>query len=274
MFPVRLLRSTVITRFPTTMSLSDSHAAAARAVIDSRPALMTSLTGSENSISSSRPWVSQVPRLIFARALSPLTPEGSSSALAHCFPDDARLRLFGSLATFIGVTRPKRVRLRYGSRARLARLRTPHYWIRTLAWLPVKRATTGLGHFTQPDQPGLAWRTKSHKKQIERRDWRPQRIFVAIEVATQTLERFERVVRSGFMNTSRGELIYLPPGWKSTFVAGRIGVKLVCRNYPLDAASSACRKNYILPTYGSPDLDLFQPTLVLGEAETVVYSRR
>jgi hypothetical protein len=39
------------------------------------------------------------------------------------------------------------------------RFQTLHYWIRTLAWLPVKRATTGLGRFTQPDQPGLAWRT-------------------------------------------------------------------------------------------------------------------
>jgi len=67
---------------------------------------------------------------------------------------------FGSVAAFIRLTRPKRVRLRYGSRAHLARLRAHHYWIRTLAWLPVKRATTGLGHFTQPDQPGLAWRTK------------------------------------------------------------------------------------------------------------------
>src|SRR5262245_3364773 len=66
---------------------------AARAVIDSRPALMTPLSGDENSISSSRPWVSQVPRLIFARALSPLTPEGSPGAFARCFPDDARLRL-------------------------------------------------------------------------------------------------------------------------------------------------------------------------------------
>src|SRR5215467_4115267 len=68
---------------------------------------------------------------------------------------------FGSVAAFIRLTRPKRVRLRYGSRAHLARLRPHHYWIRTLAWLPVKRATTGLGHFTQPDQPGLAWRTKT-----------------------------------------------------------------------------------------------------------------
>jgi hypothetical protein len=64
---------------------------AARVVIDSHPVLMTPLSGAGNSIPSSRCWVSQVPRLISTRALSPLTPEGSSSALARCFPDDARL---------------------------------------------------------------------------------------------------------------------------------------------------------------------------------------
>jgi hypothetical protein len=140
---------------------------AARAVIDSRPALMTPLMGDENSISSSRCWVSQVPRLIFARALSPTTPEGSPSASARCFLDDTRLRLLWQFGRLQSVTRPKRVRLRYGSRARLARLRTHHYWIRTLAWLPVKRATTGLGRFTQPDQPGLAWRTRGHREYRE-----------------------------------------------------------------------------------------------------------
>jgi Recombinase zinc beta ribbon domain len=137
---------------------------AARVVIDSHPVLMTPLSGAGNSIPSSRCWVSQVPRLISTRALSPLTPEGSSSAYARCFPDDTRLRLIRQLGHLLGVTRPKRVRLRYGSRARLARLRTLHYWIRTLAWLPVKRATTGLGHFTQPDQPGLAWRTEEDEE--------------------------------------------------------------------------------------------------------------
>jgi hypothetical protein len=77
---------------------------------------------------------------------------------------------FGSVAAFIRLTRPKRVRLRYGSRAHLARLRAHHYWIRTLAWLPIKRATIGLGHFTQPDQPGLAWRTKIRLKRKQQAD--------------------------------------------------------------------------------------------------------
>jgi len=95
MFPVRLLRSTVVTRFVRYYEPVRLPSAAARAVIDSRPALMTPRMrrDKENSISSSRRWVSQVPRLIFARALSPLTPEGSTVANAHCFTADARLHL-------------------------------------------------------------------------------------------------------------------------------------------------------------------------------------
>ena len=133
---------------------------AARAVIDSRPTLVTPFTGDENSISSPRHWVSQVPRLIFAHALSPLTPEGSLSALAHCFLNDSRLRHLRKIG-----------RLHWCNEAgtsslalRLARspCEAPHpaLLLPTLARLPVKRATTGLGHFTQPDQPGLTWRTR------------------------------------------------------------------------------------------------------------------
>ena len=138
---------------------------ASQTVIDSRSELSAPSSGSENSISLTQRWVSQVPRLIFAYALSPLTPEGSTVANARCFPVDSRLhhlRQAGRLQE--SVTRPIRVRFRYGSHARLARLRTHHCWIRTLAWLPVKRATTGLGHFTQPDQPGFAWRTEEARR--------------------------------------------------------------------------------------------------------------
>ncbi|MDX2034015.1 MAG: hypothetical protein SF339_25300, partial [Blastocatellia bacterium] len=49
--------------------------------------------------------------------------------------------------------------------------RTHHYWIRALARLPVKRAITGLGHFTQPDQPGFAWRTEDAKAQRRVISW-------------------------------------------------------------------------------------------------------
>ena len=65
---------------------------AARAVIDSRPRLVTPFQGAENSISPPRRWVSQVPRLIFAHALSHSTPESSTVAPACCFTADAGLQ--------------------------------------------------------------------------------------------------------------------------------------------------------------------------------------
>ena len=43
--------------------------------------------------------VSQVPRLICPRALSPLTPESPTNASAHCFFVDGRLQFSGTLAT-------------------------------------------------------------------------------------------------------------------------------------------------------------------------------
>jgi hypothetical protein len=61
---------------------------------------MTPLTGDENSISSSRLWVSQVPLLIFARALSPYTPEGSSAHLPLASPTMLGFSRFGGLAAF------------------------------------------------------------------------------------------------------------------------------------------------------------------------------
>ena len=64
---------------------------ASRTVIDSRSELSAPTSGDENSISLTRRWVSQVPRLIIAYALSPLTPEGSTVANARCFPVDSRL---------------------------------------------------------------------------------------------------------------------------------------------------------------------------------------
>src|SRR5262249_49553757 len=131
----------------------------ARAVIDSRPALMTPLTGDENSISSSRCWVSQVPRLIFARALSPPTPESPSSALTRCFPDDARLRLIRQLGRFLGVTRPKMSSLALrltrspceaphapllDTHARLATCQTGNYRVGTFH--PTRSARLSLAH--------------------------------------------------------------------------------------------------------------------------------
>ena len=64
--------------------------------------------------------VSQVPRPIFPRALSPSTPEGPASAPARCFPAGVRLhplRKTGHLQLII--TRPNRVHFRYGSQVRI-----------------------------------------------------------------------------------------------------------------------------------------------------------
>ena len=60
--------------------------AAARQVMDSLPALSSRLA----------PWtprrVSQVPEFISRRALSPITPDGSTGAFARCFSADSRFR--------------------------------------------------------------------------------------------------------------------------------------------------------------------------------------
>ena len=63
---------------------------------------------------------SQAPRLIFPRALSPTTPEGPLAAFACCFTTGlSGFILVGGLATFVFLSRPNRVHLRYGSRVRL-----------------------------------------------------------------------------------------------------------------------------------------------------------
>ena len=72
--------------------------------------------------------VSQVPRLTFPHAPSPLTPASPPGSLARCSPDGGRLRHIrkvGQLA--VCVTRPKRVRLRYGSRVRRTGLQRRDY---------------------------------------------------------------------------------------------------------------------------------------------------
>ena len=60
--------------------------------------------------------VSQVPRLFFRRTPSPFTPESPTIAFPRFFTVGTGFILFGRLATLIGVTRPNRVRLRYGLR--------------------------------------------------------------------------------------------------------------------------------------------------------------
>jgi hypothetical protein len=68
--------------------------------------------------------VSQVPRLICPRVLSPSTPESPAVAFAHCFTASVRLhqaRETGHVP--VALTEPDRIRLRYGSRVRLPGLR-------------------------------------------------------------------------------------------------------------------------------------------------------
>jgi hypothetical protein len=98
----RPLRSTVITRFPATMSRSRR----------ARPPRR----------------VSQVPRLIFLRAPSPTTPRSPAAACAHCFTASVRFPLRAKIDHFpFALTRPKRVHLRYGSRICRSRLRRRDY---------------------------------------------------------------------------------------------------------------------------------------------------
>jgi hypothetical protein len=112
---LRPLRSTVVTRFLAHMGRSDSR--------PSRPRVMHSPRA---LACLRRPLrrVSQVPRLIFPHAPSPTTPESPVIALAPLLHH--RLQASSRMAAWplsVCITRPNRVRLRYGSRVRLARLR-------------------------------------------------------------------------------------------------------------------------------------------------------
>ena len=114
MFSVGSLGSTVISRFLATMDPSDSQR--------SRMKVMFFLHTLANS--SPLRWVSQVPRLIFPHALSPITPGGPMAAYTRFFTIGGGLH--HSLAGWplsSCVTRPNRVHLRYGSRVRSAGLR-------------------------------------------------------------------------------------------------------------------------------------------------------
>ena len=55
------------------------------------------------------------------------------------------------------VTRPNRVRLRYGSRVRLRQASSGESLHRPLARLPVEWVITGQAPFSLQDQPGLSW---------------------------------------------------------------------------------------------------------------------
>ena len=114
MSSVGSLRSTGIGRFLATMDPSDSQQGRITVMYFRHP--LTTLLPPR--------WVSQVPRLIFPRALSPTTPGGPMAAFVRFFTTGGGLH--HSLAGWplsICVTRPNRVHLRYGSRVRSTGLR-------------------------------------------------------------------------------------------------------------------------------------------------------
>jgi hypothetical protein len=112
---LRPLRSTVVTRFLATVGRSDSRPGPLPGVMFSPEALVASptsppgLPGSSTDLSS--------------RAV-PYHPEGPAAALAPYFAASIRLHPRGRTGHLqVPLTRPNWVRLRYGSRVRLARLR-------------------------------------------------------------------------------------------------------------------------------------------------------
>ena len=113
---------------------------------------------------------SQVPRQIFPRALSPVTPGDPMAAYAHYFTIDNGLHLNpggGPLSTC--VTRPNRVHLRYGSRVRSAGLR-PYGLLRgPPAPLPAERAINRVPTLqgTRSDRLCLALQIHTDKSSYE-----------------------------------------------------------------------------------------------------------
>ncbi len=131
MSSVGSLRSTVISRFLATMDPSDSQQGRITVICSHYP--LAALLPPR--------WVSQVPRPIFPRALSPITPGGPMVASARFFTIGGGLH--HSLAGWplsICVTRPNRVHLRYGSRVRSATLRPFGLLRGPPAPLPAERA--------------------------------------------------------------------------------------------------------------------------------------
>jgi hypothetical protein len=142
-------------RFFATMDPSDSRRSRA-AVMSSRPALAPPLPPRR---------VSQVPRLISPHAPSPITPEGPVTAFARCFATGSGLH--HSLAGWpppYSVTRPNRVRLRYGSHGRSARLRRKGHPLPRLRRFLLNEQLPGQPPFRLQDQPGLSWRSRATEK--------------------------------------------------------------------------------------------------------------
>ena len=82
---------------------------------------------------------SQVPPLFFRHTPSPYTPESPEAALTHFFAFGAGFTICGRLATLTCLSRPDRVRSRYGLRLCRPRLRRAGLPRPALGWLHVCR---------------------------------------------------------------------------------------------------------------------------------------
>ena len=147
----RPLRSTVITRFLATMSLSDSRSQPPCGyvfphTVGGSPTTEPGLPGSLADLSTR------------AVPFHPGEPDECTHPLLH-----RQWQASASLADWplpISVTRPIRVRLRYGSRVCRTRLRTANCSTPALVWLPVVRVIYRMNsfQFTRSARLGLAHR--------------------------------------------------------------------------------------------------------------------
>src|SRR5439155_22025269 len=134
MSSLRPLRSTIITRFPATMGLSDSRQRPVASYLF--PTTVLPLR------------VSQVPLPIFPRALSPSTPKSPTIASARCFI--AGSRLHHSLADWpllFSVTRPNTGSLALRLACSPCKASPAELLPLTLARLLVERATYKISSF-------------------------------------------------------------------------------------------------------------------------------
>jgi hypothetical protein len=106
---------------------------------------------------------SQVPRPIFPRALSPITPGGPMAAYAHFFTIGSGLYLgLEGWSRSTCVTRPNRVHLRYGSRVRSAGLRRHRLLRAPPALLPAERAINRVSTLQDTRSARLALALQTH----------------------------------------------------------------------------------------------------------------
>ena len=125
---------------------------------------------------------SQVPRLIFRHAPSPITPNSPTGSFARLSPVDGRLHQFWKVGhCYLSVTRPKRVRLRW-ARVFVVKGLNPFALLTykepvllpTFGYPPVTDRDYILNEqficltlFSQIDQPGLAWRTRGTENTLK-----------------------------------------------------------------------------------------------------------